>query len=224
MNTLRHILFDNDGTIVDSEILAVRTMLRLLEQTAGFRMSEREYSQRYPGLLERDIVAILEKEHGVTVPDDFFRMLHADHVVEFRHSLRAIPGMPTLFRQLKIPKSMVSNGSVRHVDFCLRKVKLRGALNGHIFSAEHVQSPKPAPDVYQFALQTIGLASSQVLVIEDSPTGVRAAKSAGIQVVGFLGAAHIHDGHDQNLLDAGADYLAADASALAQLLKGMGAL
>ena len=220
---LKHVLFDNDGTVVDSEIIAVRTTLSLLAPY-GFRMGEQEYRRRFPGLLERDIVAIIGKEYGIRVADDYFDRLRAAHVESFDRELRAIAGMPTIFRNLKTPKSMVSNGSVRHVERCLRRVRLRSALDGHIFSAEHVERPKPHPDVYHFALETLQLQPADILVVEDSPTGVQAAKKAGLRVVGFLGAAHIHDGHEEHLLECGADFIAEDAKSLGKLFEKFGAL
>jgi HAD superfamily hydrolase (TIGR01509 family) len=220
---LKHVLFDNDGTVVDSEIIAVRTTLNLL-RPYGFRMSEQEYSRRFPGLLERDIIAIVSKEYGIQVSDDYFDQLRTQHRTAFDKELRAVAGMPAIFKNLKIPKSMVSNGSVRHVEQCLRKVRLRHALDGHIFSAEHVARPKPHPDVYQFALEKLQLPPAEMLVVEDSPTGVAAAKQAGLRVVGFLGAAHIYDGHELSLLDCGADFIAPDAQALGELLEEFGAL
>ena len=220
---LKHLLFDNDGTVVDSEIIAVRATLKVLADI-GFHMTERDYSHRFPGLLERDILAILTRDYAVRAPDDYFDRLRAAHAGAFERELRAIPGMTSLFRRIKIPKSMVSNASVGHVERCLRKVRLHGALDGHIFSAEHVSSPKPHPDVYHFALEKLQLHPKDTLVVEDSPVGVAAAKAAGLRVVGFLGAAHIHDGHDERLLEAGADFIAPDARALGRLLEGMGAL
>lgn len=219
---LKHILFDNDGTLVDSEIIAVRGTLKVLRRL-GFEMSEREFSQHFPGLLERDIAAILTRDHGVQIPHNYFELLKDEHHHAFQHELRAIPGMTGLFRRIRLPKSMVSNASVEHVEHCLRKVRLHNALDGHIFSAQHVAQPKPQPDVYLFALEKLKLRPADTLVVEDSPVGVRAAKQAGLRAVGFLGAAHIHDGHEERLRDAGADFIASDAKALGQLLGGMGA-
>ena len=54
-----------------------------------------------------------------------------------------------------------------------------------------------------------------------SPSG---SEEAGLQVVGFLGAAHIHDGHDARLLECGADFIAEDAKSLGKLLEKFGAL
>lgn len=221
--SIKHVLFDNDGTIVDSEIIAARIMLKLLAKH-GFNISERDYNMRFPGLRTRDIVIALQKEEGFEAPHDFSQQIHDEHKDGFHRSLRAIRGMPTLFRSLKVPKSMVSNGSIRHVENCLKKVRLLSALDGHIFSAEQVDQPKPSPDVYLFALEKLGISPRETIVVEDSVTGILAAKSAGIQAVGFLGAAHIHDGHGQKLWEAGADFVVADATALSQLLKKNGIL
>ncbi len=219
--SFRHLLFDNDGTIVDSEILAVKSTLQLLRE-CGLEMSEQQYSMTFPGLLERDIVAILTRDYDLRIPHDYYDRLRQMHREAYAHHLRAIPGMSSLFRKLSTPKSMVSNGSVHHVDSCLRRVRLRHAVSGQIFSAEQVSNPKPHPDVYHHALETLRLRPSEALVIEDSPTGVRAAKSAGLPVVGFLGAAHIHDGHEAKLREAGADYLARDAKDLGRVFEKLG--
>jgi HAD superfamily hydrolase (TIGR01509 family) len=205
-----HVFFDNDGTIVDSEILAVRNMLRHLANM-GVEMDERVYAQRFPGLLERDIFAILEREHGLFIPEDFHLQLQQEHIALFEQELKPIKGMDTLFREVRGAKSMVSNGSVAHVERCLGKVGLLHDFEGQIFSAKQVDRPKPYPDVYLHALRSVGLDARQALVVEDSPTGIEAAKAAGLQVVGFLGASHITEGHDQELLARGADFLAADA-------------
>lgn len=221
--SIKHVLFDNDGTIVDSEIIAARIMLKLLDQY-GLQLSERDYNMRFPGLRTRDIVIALQAEEGFEAPPDFIRQVHDEHRAEFHRSLRAIQGMPALFKSLKVPKSMVSNGSVLHVERCLKKVRLHHALDGFIFSAEQVENPKPSPDVYLFALEKLGLSPHETLVVEDSVTGILAAKAAGIQSVGFLGATHIHDGHGQKLWDAGADFVVPNAAGLAQVLKKKGAV
>lgn len=217
----QHVFFDNDGTIVDSEIIAVRSMLHHLA-ALGLEMDATTYAQRFPGLLEKDILAILEKEYGIIPPEGFQQRLQQEHIALFERELTPITGMDTLFRTLNAPKSMVSNGSVAHVERCLGLVGLLHDFEGHIFSAKQVERPKPWPDVYLFALQTIGLSPTEVIVVEDSPTGVEAAKAAGLTVAGFLGASHITDGHHHLLRAKGADYIAADAEELGQLFGKLG--
>ena len=217
---IKHILFDNDGTVVDSEIIAVRTILRMLG-SLGLQIGEREYSNRFPGLREREIVAILREEYEVILPGDFWPQVRAEHKRLFESELQVIPGMDQLFRSIRTTKSMVSNGSVQHVELCLQQVNLLDALDGRIFSAEHVERPKPHPDVYEYALEILKLQPENVVVVEDSPAGVQAAKSAGLTVVGLLAATHIQEGHQETLLGKGADFIAADTGGLKKIFKQM---
>jgi HAD superfamily hydrolase (TIGR01509 family) len=215
---MRHILFDNDGTLVDTEIIAVRAMLGAL-RTSGFEMSERDYCARFPGLLETDILEILKNEYGAQATHEHLEMSRQRFHALFATELRPITGMPDIFRQLKVPKSIVSNAGLPHIERCLRGVDLLEYLDGQMFSAQQVAQPKPQPDVYLLALRQLGLHPSETLAVEDSPTGVRAAKAAGLAVIGFLGAAHVHDDHGEHLKAAGADFIAEDARALGMYLQ-----
>jgi beta-phosphoglucomutase-like phosphatase (HAD superfamily) len=218
-NMIRHVLFDNDGTIVDTEIIAVNTILELLAEYGHNSLGRDYFCRRFTGMLERDIFALLASDHGIEVPVGFSERLHTLHEIRFEQPLPGIAGMPELFRRLRTPKSMVSNASLRHVSRCLTHLDLHSALDGQIFSAEQVDRPKPFPDVYQYALAQLQLQPADVIVVEDSIPGVTAAKSAGLQVIGFLGAAHIGDGHAEKLADHGADFLAENAAAVEKIFE-----
>lgn len=221
---MKHILFDNDGTIVDSEHLAVGSMLELL-RPHGIEISRDEYNRKFPGLISAQILEIIRREHGIHIePEIFLQNLRQHHNNIFDRELQAVAGMSQIFKNLKVPKSMVSNGSVAHVERCLRRVGLLDWLDGQIFSGYDVGSPKPAPDVYLVALKKLGLAPDEVVVVEDSPVGVQSGKAAGLQVIGFLGASHADDGLATRLLDCGADILAADADELQQIFEKFGVI
>jgi HAD superfamily hydrolase (TIGR01509 family) len=219
---IQHILFDNDGTIVDSEFLAMRMMLDAL-RPHGLEMDIPTYARTFPGFRTAKIIELLQRDHGVSpLPHDFHEQLEHAHVKTFDLELKVIEGMDKVFRGVKIPKSMVSNGSSRHVQRCLERVGLIDAFSGSIFGVELVENPKPAPDLYLHALAHLGLRTDQVIAIEDSPAGVSSAKAAGVRVIGFLGASHIGDGHGAVLEERGADYIAADAKAVWQLFEKLG--
>lgn len=221
---MKHILFDNDGTIVDSEHLAVASMLELL-QPFGIEISRDEYNRKFPGLISAQILEIIRREHGIHIePEIFLQKLRQHHNDVFDRELQAVAGMSQIFKNLKVPKSMVSNGSVAHVERCLRRVGLFDWLDGRIFSGYDVGSPKPAPDVYLVALEKLGLSPDEVLVVEDSPVGVQSGKSAGLQVIGFLGASHADETLAARLSDCGADILAADAGELQQIFEKFGVI
>jgi HAD superfamily hydrolase (TIGR01509 family) len=211
------LIFDCDGVIVDSEIVATRVTLRLL-RPLGYTATEAEYTRQYSGMLESEIRSHLVKDHGLEVSDDFFAQVLAEVAQAMQVELQPIAGMPELIRRLSLPLSVASNSYVAHVE---RSLELAGApwFGDRIFSSEHVPRPKPHPDLYQHAMHRLGYDPGQTWVVEDSVAGVTAAKAAGATVIGFLGASHIHPGHDVRLQGVGADYLAADAAELEIILE-----
>ncbi|GAB4429630.1 MAG: HAD family hydrolase [Bacteroidia bacterium] len=214
---MKYYLFDCDGVIVDSEILATRAALRALAPY-GYTRSEEEHCRRFSGMMDTEIVALLSAELGVVFPPDFHSRLLADTEHQMRHELAPVAGMPDLLRALPLPLAVVSNSSLAHVERSLRRVGVWDRFEGRAFSSEQVARPKPFPDLYLHALATLGIAAADTLVVEDSPTGVAAAKAAGLYVIGFLGASNVFDGHGEVLRARGADALAADAAALRSLL------
>ena len=63
-------------------------------------------------------------------------------------------------------------------------------FDGRIFSASMVKNGKPAPDLFLHAARTMGFPPENCVVVEDSPAGIRAAHSAGMQVFAFTGGSH----------------------------------
>lgn len=215
--SITHLLFDCDGVIVDSEIMATRIALVMLAEY-GYRSDEESHCRRFSGMLETDILKVIFSELGRPQPSDLLPRMKAQHHVAFRESLQAIPGMAALMVSIRLPISIVSNSGVAHVEQSLKLAGVDHISEGRIYSAEQVAAPKPAPDVYLHALAQIGLPPAQCLVVEDSVAGVTAAKAAGLTVIGFLGASHIFEGHDQKLREIGVDYLALDAQDLTRIL------
>lgn len=89
----------------------------------------------------------------------------------------------------------------------LERTRLLPLFAGRIFSALETPTgkPKPAPDVFLHAAETLGAAPANSFVIEDSVHGVQGAKAAGMRVIGFTGAAHSYAGHADMLTEAGAE-------------------
>jgi HAD superfamily hydrolase (TIGR01509 family) len=193
-------------------------MLRALKPL-GYESSVQRWAQDFSGKLSEDIMGILAREHGVVFPADFYEQTQADMHASFDRELQAIPGMAELIRGLPQVRAVVSNSDLAHVHRCLALAGLTDVFGKHTYSAEQVAHPKPAPDVYRLALQQLTLPPESVWVVEDSTTGVQAATAAGLQVIGFLGASHVGEGHGENLLAAGASLIAADAAELKALIE-----
>ena len=79
---IRAVIFDCDGVLVDSEILASQVSLRMLEPY-GFRMSPQEYARAFAGKVEQDILSIIQHDYHIELPDDFLSKLR----LEIEHAL-----------------------------------------------------------------------------------------------------------------------------------------
>jgi HAD superfamily hydrolase (TIGR01509 family) len=104
-----------------------------------------------------------------------------------------------------VPKAVASSSPTHWLRGSLERFGLAHHFGGRLFSAaEHVERGKPHPDIYLYAAQALGVRPAEVLVIEDTPTGVKSARSAGMTVVGLCAGLHCRPGHGERLREAGA--------------------
>ncbi len=211
------VIFDCDGVLVDSEVLANQTALDML-RPYGFEMSQAEYGGSFAGKTEENILAIVRDEYGIALPDDFLVQMQTAIAQRLDRDLQPIPGMRAVIASLPVPTAVVSNSSLERVKISLSTAQLSNFFGDRLFAAEMVDRPKPAPDVYQYAARQLGFAPEHCLVVEDSHSGVTAASEAGMIVIGFLAAGHIPAGHERTLRTAGATKVVPDASALQQTI------
>jgi beta-phosphoglucomutase-like phosphatase (HAD superfamily) len=109
-----------------------------------------------------------------------------------------------------IPKAVASSSPAQWLRGSLERFGLAHHFGDRLFSAaEHVERGKPHPDIYLHAARALGVRPTEALVLEDTPTGVKAARAAGMTVVGLCAGLHCGPGHGERLLGAGADHIAA---------------
>ena len=217
------VIFDCDGVLVDSEILANRTALQML-QPFGFTMSWQDYGSSFAGKIEEDILRIIQEEYGIDLPPDFNVQLRRaiDHRLD--HELQPIAGMKEVVAAVALPRAVVSNSRLARVAASLKMAGLAKAFGDNVFAVDLVARPKPAPDLYLYAARQLDTEPAACLVVEDSASGVTAAHRAGMPVIGFLAASHIPPGHADTLRAAGAYTTAVTAAELAEHLRAAGAL
>ncbi|MEQ1950843.1 HAD family phosphatase [Mesorhizobium sp. CN2-181] len=201
------VIFDFDGTLVDSEIIAARIEADLLTK-AGFPITGEEISERYAGLTFKDIMLRIEEEAHVPLQASLIG--EAEVLVDrrLRADVRPIEGALAAVFSLKERKCICSNSRTERILFMLEKTGLDRAFGkDDVFSALSTPSgkPKPAPDVFLHAAEHYRADPANTFVIEDSVHGIHAAKAAGMRVIGFTGAAHSYPGHADVLTDAGAE-------------------
>ena len=130
-----------------------------------------------------------------------------------------MPGALKTISAVKLPKAIASSGSRAGLERKLKQTGLWEHFAPHVYSADHVASAKPAPDLFLHAAAALDVAPQDCLVLEDSVNGVIGAKAAGMTVWGFLGGGHAHDGLGKRLIGAGAERLVKDWPEAARLLS-----
>ncbi|HYI39175.1 MAG TPA: HAD family phosphatase [Allosphingosinicella sp.] len=202
------IIFDFDGVVVDSEILS-NTLLAEALTDLGHPTTFEQAVQRYIGLNWRDMGAVIEAEMGRSLPADFRTRSKA--AFELRvEEVTAVAGVSAFLDSLPpIPKAVASSSPTRWLRGSLERFGLAHHFEDRLFSAaEHVARGKPHPDIYLHAAKALEVRPASALVIEDTPTGVKAARAAGMTVVGLCAGLHCGPGHGETLRAAGADHIA----------------
>jgi len=178
------VIFDNDGVVVDSELLANRVLSDLLTEH-GHPTTLEESIRDYLGGTLAGVRSIIRNRSGSDLPADFDDSYHERLFEAFATDLKPVPGIQAVLEGLEVPYCLASSGTF---DRIVRSLTITGLLDyfgDRIFSAEHVARGKPAPDLFLRAASTMRVPSSRCVVIEDSANGVAAARGAGMTVLGF---------------------------------------
>lgn len=188
--TPKAVIFDCDGVVVDSEEM---TFVLLAEDFArhGLHLSVETIARDFIGGTMRDL-ALRARAAGADLPEDWVETFYETLYTHLAAGTPLIPGILDVLDALDaagIPFAMGSNGSDRKMQITLgQHPGLLARFRGHLYSGQTLGAPKPAPDLYLHAARALGVAPADCVVIEDSPTGARAARAAGMRCLGY--AAH----------------------------------
>lgn len=201
----RPIIFDFDGTIVDSEPLANRGLAEVLTEF-GFPTTYEQALATYVGLRMIDCVAKIEHVHGRTPPDHFADACRARVAALIDKHLEPVPGAIPFIRACSLTQTIAiaSSSRVTSIERGLKRVGLNGMFDGRIFSAADLERGKPHPDVFLTAAEGLAARPRDCIAIEDSILGVRSAVAAGMIVIGITAGGHCTPAHGQTLAAAGA--------------------
>lgn len=179
------VIFDCDGVLVDSERLAVRVEARLLSEL-GWSLTEADVLDRFVGRSDAYMLGEIEAALGRPVPDwqnRYEQRLHS----AFRAELTAVEGIETALDQLTVATCVASSGTHGKLRLTLGLTGLYERFAGRIFSTTEVEHGKPAPDLFLHAAARSGVTPDRCMVIEDSRSGVEAARAAGMRSLGYAG-------------------------------------
>jgi HAD superfamily hydrolase (TIGR01509 family) len=178
------VIFDNDGVVVDSELLANRVLSDLLTE-CGHPTSLEECIREYMGGTLAGVRSSVRRQWGDELPDAFDDLYHDRLFDAFSTDLRPVRGIEQVLSELDLPYCLASSGTFERINRSLSVTGLAEYFSGRIFSAEQVANGKPAPDLFLHVAATLAVPVSRCVVIEDSPNGVSAARAAGMAVLGY---------------------------------------
>ncbi|MBV1879083.1 MAG: HAD-IA family hydrolase [Pseudomonadales bacterium] len=183
---LKCIIFDLDGTLVDSEQLGSRALIELLPE---INESLEVLTDRYHGGKLAEILIDIESRFQCLIPKDFEVVYRRRLARIFEQALQPIPGAIEVLAQLEPPLvdriCIASNGPLAKIKDALRITGLADYFATNLYSAYEIGAWKPAPDLFLYAACQMGVGVDECIVVEDSPAGVEASKAAGITVLHF---------------------------------------
>jgi HAD superfamily hydrolase (TIGR01509 family) len=181
---MRGIIFDCDGTLVDSEKLGIEVLVQAATEQ-GVRITVADAFLRYKGANMADCVADLEMRLSRRLPQDFVPKVRERTAEAFRSQLRPIDGALDLVRSIDGPMCVASSGPREKIELSLSLAGLLPFFEGRIFSSYDVGHWKPDPGLFLHAAQVLGVAPQHCSVVEDSLPGIRAGLAAGMRVFAF---------------------------------------
>jgi HAD superfamily hydrolase (TIGR01509 family) len=184
---LHLVIFDCDGVLVDSEPLANRIEADYFTRL-GAPMSAEEACAQFKGKTVEQVALALEARIGRDLSPEFGYEWAMATALGFVEELRPVPGVRELIEKVQtggIATCVASQSPLPRVRLSLRVTGLEKYFGDNVFTAGMVANPKPAPDLFLFAAQRMGVSPAETIVIEDSPSGVQAARAAGMRVYGY---------------------------------------
>ncbi|MFI7410859.1 HAD family hydrolase [Streptomyces sp. NPDC049627] len=182
------VIFDNDGVLVDSEPISNKLLAAYLTEL-GHPTSYEDSLRDYMGAAMHRVHDLVEERTGQRLPADFDDVFHARVFAAFERELKPVAGAIDVLEKLaadRVPYCVASSGSHARIRVGHRATGLdRWFGEERIFSSQDVGRGKPAPDLFLYAAERMGVAPERCVVVEDSPLGVRAAVAAGMDVYGF---------------------------------------
>jgi HAD superfamily hydrolase (TIGR01509 family) len=182
------VIFDNDGVLVDSEPISNQLLAACLTEL-GHPTSYEDSIRDYMGSAMHRVHDLVEERTGRRLPADFDDVFHARVFAAFERELKPVVGAMDVLEKLTadgVPYCVASSGSHERIRVGHRTTGFdRWFDDERIFSSQDVGRGKPAPDLFLYAAERMGVAPERCAVVEDSPLGVRAAVAAGMDVYGF---------------------------------------
>lgn len=219
MTEIKLVIFDCDGVLMDSEIIAAQTEAETY-RNLGYEITDEEFAIRFAGSATADIKATIELELGKELPENLSELLVKNLDEACGTRAKMIEDADTILDLFDQPRCICSNSPTNRLQAMLKRTGLWDRFRPYVFSAKDLDpvANKPKPDIFYKALNEFEVTGREALVIEDSAHGIEGAIAAGCRVVGFTGASHTWPSHADVLTEAGAETVINRLSELPSLI------
>lgn len=179
--SLEAVIFDCDGTLVDSLPLTTEVLVEYLADL-GITLSASDVAARFGDGQLATAMAEFERFLGRRLPADFVPELRRRRQHAVRARLRPLDGAVELLSALRVPVAVASNGPLEQTRFSLEVTGLLRYFSANVFSAYEIDAWKPDPKLFLHAANVLGVDPSRCAVIEDGFSGIEAGIAAGMTV------------------------------------------
>jgi HAD superfamily hydrolase (TIGR01509 family) len=215
------ILFDFDGVLIESEYIGNKHIADYLT-SIGHPTTPEQSMANFMGYAGKDFHARVEAWIGRALPEDFFTAREAEDVRVMAEGIGEVAGAVAFVRSLpaELPKAVVSSSSTRWIRRHLEHLGLSDVFGDHLYSGrEHVGRGKPAPDLYFYGAEKLGVAIGDCAIIEDSQVGATGAVASGGYVIGLCAGNHCAPDHADRLRAIGVAAVASSFDEVVALLS-----
>jgi len=214
------LLFDFDGVLIESEYIGNKHVADFLT-SIGHPTTPEQSMANFMGYAGKDFLDRVEAWIGRALPEDFFAAREAEDARVMAEGIGEVAGAVAFVRSLPadLPKAVVSSSSTRWIRRHLDHLGLSDAFGDHLYSGrEHVERGKPAPDLYLYGADKLGVAIGDCAIIEDSQVGATGAVASGGYVIGLCAGNHCAPDHADRLRAIGVAAVASSFGEVAGLL------
>jgi HAD superfamily hydrolase (TIGR01509 family) len=192
MKQYKCVIFDCDGVLVDSEPVSIQVLVDIANEYGAnidLAYGMKHFKGSFFDACKRMISELTQKQ----LPDSLESEYRQRSFEAFKKDMKPVEGVKGVLENINRPFCVASSGPEDKIELNLGLTGLLPFFENKIFSCYKIQKWKPDPAVFLWAAETMGFKPEECVVIEDSISGVRAAKAGGFDVFGYVA----HDYNNQ---------------------------
>ena len=181
-------IFDCDGTLVDSEPISNRILSQSLNEL-GVKFTEERCTKEFLGLNWSDTIARIELLTRKPLPTGFQDNVTARRLTALKGSVKEMPGAGEAVQRILVSGYKVcvaSSSEMPRIKINLEETGLSKYFGSNVFSATQVANGKPNPDLFLFSAERMGIPPGECAVVEDNMNGFNAGLAAGMPVFAYM--------------------------------------